>query len=91
MVKISFTLFNMEICSFNEMELCLQKSFDHNSRADIVGTKSMLPDYFVNEQARNEELPVIKHNTILDGHFLFICNCECKHRNLQMSKNIKRL
>lgn len=88
MVKISFTLFNMEICSFDEIELCLQKSFDHNSRTEnIVGTKSMLPDDFVNEHSQNEELPIIKHNTMLDRDFLFICNCECKHRNLQMSKN----
>lgn len=56
-----------------------------------MGTKSMLPDYFVDEKAQNEELPIIKHNTILDGDFLFICNCECKHRKLQMSKNVKRL
>lgn len=57
MVKISFTWFNMEICCFNEIELQWQKSFDHNSRADIVGTKSMLQDW------QNEELPIIKHNS----------------------------
>lgn len=83
MVKISFTLFNMEICCFNEIELQWQKSFDHNSRADIVGTKSMLQDW------QNEELPIIKHNTILDGDFLFICSFQCKQQ--QLSNNLKRL